>query len=173
MLFMEKLKIPVSNSNNIRPPAHEGDVGHDLVAAQPPFFCGKPLDETKEYFSLLRYIEYETFVAAKYAEGTYSLVYPRSSITKDTNLILGNCVGVIDNGYRDSIKVRFRYIPQPEDYELIDGKIFIRVNRERIYKQGDKIAQLVFMKSQPVELIKGSVANDTSRGLGGFGSTGR
>jgi len=170
---MDIISITVSNNNNINLPAHEGDVGHDLKAASGPIFCGKPIDEGSEMFSLLRYIEYETNVALSPPEGVYTLVYPRSSVSSNTNLLLANSVGVIDTGYRNTIKLRFKYLPQPEDYELIDGKIFIRVNRDRIYKKGDRIGQAVFAKSLPIGIrISDSSAQDTSRGHAGFGSTG-
>lgn len=167
---MEKLNISVS-SQNISEPAHSGDVGHDLIAVGSPYFCGKPMYEGEEYFSVLRYIEYETMVAIAPPEGTYTLVYPRSSISK-TNLVLANSVGVIDNGYRNTIKLRFKYIFQPEDFEIIKGKIYMRVNHDRIYKAGERIGQAVFVQSLDTKLFPTNIRDVTSRGKGGFGSTG-
>ena len=170
---MENIKIPVS-SKNILEPAHEGDAGHDLIAYSGPIFSGKPLDEDQNYWRLLRYIEYETQVAMAPPPGVYTLVFPRSSITSNTNLTLGNCVAVIDQGYRNTIKLRFRYHPQPEDYELVGDRLYMSVNKERIYQQGDKIGQAVFVKMLPTELeLRNALSDQTSRGQGGFGSTGR
>jgi dUTP pyrophosphatase len=168
--MMENLKIAFVG-NNINQPAREGDVGHDLVAATEPKFIGDRLGD--KFYSLLRYIEYNIEVAIAPPKGVYSLVYPRSSITDNTNLILGNCVGVVDNQYRNFVRVRFRYVPQPRDYRLIDDQIYIEVDDERIYHKGDRVAQLVFSNQLDVELVEAQQLNSTQRGLGGFGHTGR
>ena len=60
-------------------------------------------------------------VKCKMNDGSGFYVYPRSSISK-TPLMMANHVGIIDSGYRDTIKIRFKYIPQPENYTILDGK---------------------------------------------------
>ncbi|SVC08018.1 uncharacterized protein METZ01_LOCUS260872, partial [marine metagenome] len=136
-------------------------------------------------YTSIDYIEYETNVALapENENQFYSLIYPRSSISK-YNLVLANSVGIVDSGYRNSIKLRFKYISQPEDLELIVSKaqddedsIFslagIKINQEKIYKKGDQIGQVVFMgHNQPfIDFTHDLPPSD--RALDGFGSTDR
>jgi len=104
-------------------------------------------------------------------------IFPRSSISK-YNLILANSIGLCDNGYRGEYLVRYKYIPQPEDFvpfELDKSPCFgVRINYDKIYRKGDKCAQLVFSEISP--RIQFNVVEDlgqTSRGEGAFGSTGQ
>ena len=101
-------------------------------------------------------------------------VYYLRFFISEYNLSLCNSVGIIDSGYRDTIKIRFNYIAQPENYTTIEsGQLLVSVDSARVYKKGDKIAQLVFAdhvlpKIQYVNKLKKS-----ERGMGGFGSTGK
>jgi len=166
--------------------AHNSDVGYDLVAAGEPEIVGV-YDEAGEGWSRIDYIQYRTgikingeiFVVTSRSEvpsldKPHALIYPRSSISK-YDLVLANSVGVIDPEYTGEILVRFKYIAQPEDLVLNKktGRFYIDVNRGRIYKKGDKIAQLVPMKQ--LDDVKFTVVDkieQTKRGTGGFGSTG-
>lgn len=47
------------------------------------------------------------------------------------------------------------------------------VNGQKTNKNGDRIAQMVFSKSEQVVFKEVRVLNKTERGEGGFGSTGR
>ncbi len=96
----------------------------------------------------------DTGVAVKIPEGYGGFVFNRSSQGKQ-GIILPHSVGVIDSDYRGNIKVPLK--------NLSDSPYKIR--------RGDRIAQLVVM---PV-LLAGFVDawNDTERGYGGFGSTGK
>ena len=93
-------------------------------------------------------------------------------------------VGIVDSGYRNTIKLRFKYISQPEDLELIVSKaqdnedsVFslagLKINQEKIYKKGDKIGQVVFTgHNQPfIDFTNDLPLSD--RAFDGFGSTGR
>jgi dUTP pyrophosphatase len=95
----------------------------------------------------------DTGVAVKIPVGFAGFVYNRSSQGK-RGIVLPNSVGVIDSGYRGNIKVLLKNISQ-DPYSI---------------SAGDRIAQLVI---QPVQLvIFKDTWNDTTRGTGGFGSTG-
>ena len=103
-------------------------------------------------------------------------IYPRSSISK-YNLILANSVGVADVLYRGEYLVRFKYLPQPEDYipfEIDKSPCFgVRVNIDKIYKKNERIAQLIFAEISP--RIRFEVVDnlgETERNSGAFGSTG-
>ena len=89
--------------------------------------------------------------------GYAAVVLPRSGLGAKNGIVLGNLVGLIDSDYQ--------------------GQIFISVwNRGRAaftIQPMDRIAQLVVL---PVQQVALNVVDDfeaSSRGAGGFGSTGR
>jgi len=130
-----------------------GDAGMDLTATSGPEEVW--VNDTKEeYWSY----EYKTGLAIEIPAGYMGLIFPRSSISK-TDLILANCVGVIDPGYRGEIKCRFK----------ITGEYLIE---ESLYKAGDKIAQLIIIPFPTIELEESDELSETERGEGGFGHTG-
>jgi len=142
--------------NNLIPPA-KGDAGWDLVASSEPIFAYDGTSNLKN--KPLLYIQYDTGVVIQPSDNFFTLLFARSSISK-YKLALANSVGVIDNGYRDTIKLRFRFLgkSRPKDYE--------------IYQKGDKIGQLVFAPLFTFSAHQTDTLDDSSRGLGGFGSTG-
>jgi len=168
-------------NQTIRRPEFSGDAGYDLIAYSEPKIVGKTKSPKSKFYRTIDYIEYDTnvIVAPENESQYYSLVYPRSSIS-NYNLGLANSVGVIDGGYRDTIKVRFRYISQPEDldYDIValDGEekksFFTKINFDKIYKKGDKIAQLVWMNQNKLFIEFSNSIPLSERGAGGFGSTG-
>lgn len=86
-----------------------------------------------------------------------SFVFARSGLAVKHGVTLSNCVGVIDSDYRGEIKVGL--INQGDaDYTI---------------QPGERIAQLVVMPvcCLPVEACES--LDETERGAGGFGSTGR
>jgi dUTP pyrophosphatase len=137
--------------------AYKDDSGHDLYAISDGVVKNS-------------YIEYETGIAIEPSEGYHTNVYPRSSIS-DTDLVLANSVGLVDNGYRNTIKVRFKVIPRLTHDK--DGNWVVANKNPIIYHKGDKIAQLVFHPTVPVELVKVDELADSERSTNGFGSTGK
>tara|TARA_B100000282_G_C31473570_1_gene372420 strand:+ start:120 stop:545 length:426 start_codon:yes stop_codon:yes gene_type:complete len=123
---------------------HESDAGFDLIA------ISRKINKNPEY------IEYGTGLAIEIPDGYVGLIFPRSSISK-TSFYLRNSVGVIDAGYRGEIKLRFG----------IDNDSLIQ------YSLYNKIGQLLFMKIPEIKMIESESLTDTSRGDGGFGSTGK
>jgi dUTPase len=158
-------------------PKNRGDVGYDLIAQSSPRIVGDC--HISHFFKSLKYIEYDTNISIEPSSDKYgdydffTLLYPRSSIS-DYNLSLCNSVGVIDSGYRNTIKVRFNYIPQPENYTILKEKhLLISVDSSSIYQKGDKIAQLVFAKSVYPKINFVDQLEESERNVGGFGSTGK
>jgi hypothetical protein len=108
------------------------------------------------------------------------LAFPRSSVSK-YNLVLANCIGLIDADYRGEVLLRFKYIWQPEDYSIYthesnDGSplytyIGGKVNSVKLYNKGDKVCQLKITKVENVEFVLVDELDSTNRGEGGFGST--
>tara|TARA_Y100000361_G_scaffold69343_1_gene61205 strand:- start:8668 stop:9213 length:546 start_codon:yes stop_codon:yes gene_type:complete len=176
----------LENNSIIHEPANIGDAGYDIVATSDPIVHGSIYRGL--HYTAIYHIEYETDLIIEPEANSdtnefdfFMLLYPRSSIIK-TNLSLANSVGVIDSGYRGKIKVCFKYIAQPEDMKIVEGKspiggmtkgIVTSVNPQRIYHEGDKIAQLIPCKHNKIYMNKVKHLNDTQRGDGGFGSTGK
>lgn len=100
--------------------------------------------------------EYGTGLALEIPLGYVGLVFPRSSISK-TDHSLRNSVGVIDAGYRGEIKLRMSSPVLGSD----------------CYGIGDRIGQLLILKLPWVEIEEVKELSPSSRGEGGFGSTGK
>jgi len=87
-------------------------------------------------------------------------LYPRSSISK-TPLIMANSVGIIDKDYRGNIMAKVRNIPtEPSN------------NCNYPIKKGDRLFQICSPDLSPIKVIIVNELSETSRGEGGFGSTG-
>lgn len=123
--------------------AKNGDAGFDLTAID---------DGINDCEG--RYIEYDTGIAIQPPEGYHTEIFPRSSISK-YGLFLANSIGLVDNGYRNSIKLRFKKLAKGNEYV-----------------KGDKIGQLVIRKTENIEFIEVDELSETERGDGGFGSSG-
>jgi len=174
----------------------ESDSGMDIIAASEPNIVGERVSVTSDLWKRIDYIEYATNLFIEppkghyepyYAAGRdmmqkvhdklgYTLVYPRSSISK-YNLSLCNQVAIIDNEYRGNIMLRYNYLWQPEDYHYFNGDhsnsfvSFGKPNMEKIYKRGDKCAQLVAAWKEPINWQIVEELSSTERGAGGFGSS--
>ncbi len=163
--------IKVNTLDTIRYPVNETDSGYDIIAASDPFIQGIAIDKTEDYLSI-DYIEYDSNLIIEPNDGYHTCVFPRSSISK-YNLTLANSIGLIDNGYRGVIKLRFKYNAQPIDYKMNENnKLSISLDKNKIYKKGDKIGQLVFAKTfnPTIEVVESFESTD--RNERGFGSTG-
>ena len=95
--------------------------------------------------------------ATEIPEGWFGAIYPRSGIALKRNLRLGNCVAVIDADYRGEWMVAIH-----NDSESV-----------KFVYEGERIAQLVLQEHPCVEFEEVDELEDTERGSGGFGSTGR
>jgi dUTP pyrophosphatase len=93
-------------------------------------------------------------VASAIATHGYYL-YPRSSLSK-TPLRLANSVGIIDAGYRGTLKA------------AVDN----RSNEDYTIKKGDRLFQICMPSLEPFAVRFAAVDRATERGEGGMGSTG-
>jgi dUTP pyrophosphatase len=96
-------------------------------------------------------------------------LYPRSSISK-LPLMLANHVGIIDGGYRGDILAAVRYLP------FADGRTD-HVDFGKQYTVGGqtRLFQICAPTLGPISLVvlpEGEHLDETTRGSGGFGSTG-
>ena len=89
--------------------------------------------------------------------GWMAMIFPRSSIGAKTGLRLSNSAGIIDSGYRGPLGVLYDNISD-SDYTI---------------NAGDRIAQLLVMPSYRFRAEVVDTLDDTDRGQGGFGSSGK
>jgi len=155
--------------------------GFDVVVTSDPEIVGEQYDNGT--YKRIDYIQYKTNLKlAVQKERVFSnfghtdldydiLAFPRSSVSK-YNLVLANCIGLIDADYRGEVLLRFKYIWQPEDYKIrTDNLLEGYVNSTKLYNKGDKVCQLKVTKVENVEFVLVYELDSTTRGDGGFGST--
>jgi dUTPase len=155
--------------------------GFDVVVTSEPEIVGEQYDNGT--YKRIDYIQYKTnlklavqkervFSNFGYTDLDYDiLAFPRSSVSK-YNLVLANCIGLIDADYRGEVLIRFKYIWQPEDYRIrTDNLLEGHVNFTKLYNKGDKVCQLKVTKVENVEFVLVYELDSTTRGDGGFGST--
>ncbi len=126
--------------------AHEGDAGLDLYA------CEAATVPPGERASVA------TGVAVEIPAGHAGLVLPRSGLAARHGIALVNAPGLIDSGYRGEVKV-----------------LLLNTDRERAFEigPGERIAQLLIVSYAETEPVLASDLAETTRGGGGFGSSGR
>jgi len=155
--------------------------GFDVIATSDPEIIGELYDNGT--YKRVDYIQYKTnlklavikdrsFSNFGYTDVDHDiLAFPRSSISK-YNLVLANCIGLIDADYRGEVLLRFKYQWQPEDYKIrTDNLVEGNINYSKLYNKGDKICQLKVTKVENVEFVLVDELDSTIRGEGGFGST--
>jgi len=97
-----------------------------------------------------------TGLAIELPAGHEAQVRPRSGLALHHAITLPNAPATIDPGYRGEIRVILLNLG-PHDYQI---------------RAGDRIAQMVISRYEPVEWEEAEL-NDSHRGQGGFGSSGR
>jgi dUTP pyrophosphatase len=95
-------------------------------------------------------------------------MYPRSSLSK-TQIRLANSVGIIDAGYRGHLMGMFDVVNIPDTVNDMEADYF--------GKEYDRYLQICAPGLVPIiiEIVnsKQDLGDETERGEGGFGSTGR
>ena len=125
--------------------SHPGDAGADLAAAE-------DVELGPGERALVR-----TGLAIALPAGYAAFVHPRSGLAAKYGVTVVNAPGTIDAGYRGEIKVTLLNT---------DSDRAVRFNR------GDRIAQLVIQRVGRAVFHEAEVLPGSSRGDGGFGSTG-
>lgn len=127
--------------------ARAGDAGLDLLAREPVTLQprgGRALVPTG--------------IALAIPAGYAGFVQPRSGLAMKHGVTCLNTPGLIDAGYRDELRVL-----------LVNHDTISTFSIER----GDRIAQLVIQRVEQVVWQEVESLDETERGRGGFGSTGR
>jgi dUTP pyrophosphatase len=123
---------------------HPNDAGLDLISIDE---LELPAGESKLI---------HTGISIELPPGTEAQIRPRSGLALKHQITVLNTPGTIDEGYRGEI-----------------GVILINHGKEPFkISKGMKIAQMVIAPVIRVEIEEVDSLSDTSRGTGGFGSTG-
>jgi dUTP pyrophosphatase len=125
--------------------AHDGDAGLDLHALD-----GFELGPGER-------AQVRTGIAIALPAGTAGLVLPRSGLAARHGISVVNAPGLIDEGYRGEVQV-----------------LLLNTDRHECFRAeaGDRIAQLVVVDVEAPEIVETDDLGDSSRGTGGFGSSG-
>ena len=143
------MKVQIINKSSYPTPAYATDksAGMDLKANITESVTLGPLERAM--------IPTGLFIALP--DGTEAQVRPRSGLAAKFGISVLNSPGTIDADYRGEIKV-----------------ILVNLSNEPfVVNPGERIAQLVVARYEKVEWDEVEVLDDTERGAGGFGSTGR
>lgn len=142
------MQVKIKNTSQHELPKYEtsASAGVDLRANLETAITLKPLER----------VLVKTGLFLEIPEGFEAQVRPRSGLALKKGITVLNSPGTVDADYRGEV-----------------GVILINLsNEEFVIENGERIAQLVFAKVEQANWINVEVLSETSRGEGGFGSTG-
>jgi dUTP pyrophosphatase len=143
---MEELRfIKLSEKATVPTRAHDSDAGLDLYAAE----AARIVPGAR--------VSVGTGLAIAVPEGLAGLVLPRSGLALKHGITLINSPGLIDPGYRGEVRVLLLNTDQTLDYKCTPG---------------DRIAQLLLVPIATASPMQADALDTSSRGAGGFGSSG-
>lgn len=148
-----KLKFKILDSrigSNFPIPKHQtsGSAGIDLIACIDDEMILDPNESTIISSGIAIFIE---------DSGYAGIVIPRSGLGAKKGLVCGNLTGLIDSDYQGPLSISL--------WNRSDEPISIN--------PGDRVAQLVVLKVNQVELEQVDEFTESERGKMGFGSTGK
>lgn len=138
-----KIGFCVQDSRAVVPTKHIADVGYDITVIS-------IFKQATELTTM-----YETYVSINIPLGYYVELVPRSSLSK-SGYMLANSIGIIDPGYTGTIKVPLVKV-DPSTPDLVLPA---------------RVAQLILKQYVISDSYTTNELVETSRGNGGFGSTG-
>jgi dUTP pyrophosphatase len=124
-----------------------GSAGMDLIACCEESITLSPNESTIIPSGISIFIEDNNFAA---------IVIPRSGLGAKKGLVCGNLLGLIDSDYQGPLSI----------------SLWNRSESEIIINPGERVAQLVVIRVNQVELDLVDEFTETERGNKGFGSTG-
>lgn len=142
------MKINIINKSEFELPEYKtnGSAGVDLKANINTAIELKPLDR----------VLIPTGLYISIPEGYEAQIRGRSGLALNHGISLANGIGTIDSDYRGEI-----------------GVILVNLsNKSYVINKGDRVAQMVFIKYEKVELVNVAELDSTIRGEGGFGHSG-
>ena len=149
---MKKVKVKIISpliGDLIPLPKYEtaGSAGLDLRACLQEKITLKPGETKMIPMGFAMYLKEEDLAA---------LVVPRSGLGSKHGIVLGNLVGLIDSDYQGPLSI----------------SLWNRSESEIVINPGERVAQLVVIRVNQVELDLVDEFIETERGNKGFGSTG-
>ena len=145
---MEKINVKL-----LRPGAHLPTYGSADAAGADLYACLEESVTIEPGHTLM----IPTGFALEVPKGCAGLIYARSGLACKQDLAPANKVGVVDSDYRGEIMVALH------NHGTIPQTI----------SDGERIAQIVFAPYYAAEFSVVDELDDTTRGSGGFGSTGK
>ena len=124
-----------------------GSAGMDLIACCDESITLSPNESTIIPSGISIFIEDNNFAA---------IVIPRSGLGAKKGLVCGNLLGLIDSDYQGPLSI----------------SLWNRSESEIVINPGERVAQLVVIRVNQVELDLVDEFTETERGNKGFGSTG-
>ncbi|MDA8131158.1 MAG: dUTP diphosphatase [Elusimicrobia bacterium] len=146
---MSKLEITVQKLHpDVKTPgyAHHGDAGVDLYST-----IDRTLNPGER--ALI-----PTGLKMAIPEGYEGQVRPKSGLALKHGITVLNTPGTVDAPYRGEVGIILINLDPRTPYEI---------------KKGEKVAQMVFAKVKHAEFVEAPELTATTRGEGGFGSTGK
>jgi dUTP pyrophosphatase len=125
--------------------AHDNDAGLDLYAAEPARLAPGAR------------VSVGTGLAVQIPDGVGGLVLPRSGLAIRHGVTLINSPGLIDPGYRGEVRVLLINTDRTLEFQI---------------SPGDRIAQLLLVPVAHANPLQADALDDSTRGQGGFGSSG-
>lgn len=95
-------------------------------------------------------------IAIALPRDTFGAIYPRSGNATKRGLVLANTVGIIDADYRGAVIIALKNTS----------------DQVQIIEHGERIAQLIVQPFNPIVFNETTSIGTTTRGVGGFGSSG-
>ena len=145
------MQIKIKKVNpNAKTPTHgsEQAAGYDLYAC---------LDVEKITIPAHQTVKVPTGLSMAIPNGYFGAIFARSGLAAKEGLRPANCVGVVDSDYR--------------------GEFIVMLHNDtdepKTVSNHDRVAQLVIMPYMSVDFEETDSLDDTQRGAGGFGSTGK
>ena len=145
------MQIKIKKVNpNAKLPTHgsEQAAGYDLYAC---------LDTENITIDAHKTVKVPTGLSMAIPEGYFGAIFARSGLAAKEGLRPANCVGVVDSDYRGEFIVMLHN----------------DTNEPKTVENGDRVAQLVVMPYMPIDFEETDSLDETQRGTGGFGSTGK
>ena len=142
------MKVKIVNNSNFKNPSYKtkGSSGLDLQANTVEDIVLKPMNR----------VLIPTGIHIELPYGYEAQIRARSGLALNYGISLVNGIGTIDSDYRGEIKV-----------------ILINLgDKDFIIKNGDRIAQMVIMRYEKVNIEEVEVLEKSIRDKGGFGHTG-
>jgi dUTP pyrophosphatase len=143
---VEELRfVKLSDKATMPTRAHDNDAGLDLYAAEAARLAPGAR------------VSVGTGLAVAVPEGLAGLVLPRSGLALKHGVTLINSPGLIDPGYRGEVRVLLLNTDQTIDFHCTPG---------------DRIAQLLLVPIATANPMQAEALDMSTRGAGGFGSSG-